>query len=135
MSSDYCTEVIDPANPRGGKVLATIPRKLYIRYYKYYIVRYENLRAARHVLDHPRRIFAGVRQFSEGGWCFTGRPENWYIKEDVIVEFPGNLVFAVYLNTRMIVYECRAEDADKNDINCPANWQNRYKGLVWKSTS
>lgn len=135
MSKDYFTEIINPLDPKGPKIQATIPARLILNYYKFYPVRYENFRSAKHVLECPKRIFAGIRQFNEGGWCFTGRPMKWYIREHVEVPFPENLVFSVYLNPRFIVYECRAEPIDNNDANCPNDWENRYKGLVWKHTS
>ena len=135
MSNDYFIEIINPADPKGDKVRGTIPHRLILNYYKYYPVRYENFRAAKHVLNQPLRIFSGVRQFNEGGWCFTGKPKSWYIKEQIEVPFPENLVFAVYLNPRFVVFECRAEKAADDDPNCPNDWQNRYKGLIWKHTS
>ena len=135
MGKDYCTEIINPADPNGPKIQATIPYRLILNYFKYYPVRYENFRAARYVLQNPRRIFTGTRQFNEGGWCFTGRPISWYIKEQIEAPFPENLVFAVYLNPRFIVYECRAERAAHDDGDCPDDWQDRYKGLIWKTTS
>jgi hypothetical protein len=135
MSKDYFQPIINPSNPGGAKLDAILPARLILNYFKYYPVRYENLRAAKHVLEYPRRIFTGVRQFNEGGWCFTGRPHVWYVQEHVQTPFPDNLVFAVYLNSRFVVYECRAERAANDDPNCPEDWQNRYGGLIWKSTS
>jgi|DewCreStandDraft_4_1066084.scaffolds.fasta_scaffold121423_2 hypothetical protein len=135
MSHDYFQPIINPTDPKGEKVKAVLPHRLILMYYKYYPVRYENLRAAKFVLENPERIFNGVRQFNEGGWCFTGRPRIWHVKEDVTVPFPDDLVFAVYLNSRFVVYECRAERAATDDPNCPEDWQNRYSGLVWKNIS
>ena len=76
-----------------------------------------------------------MREFNEGGWCYTGRPTEWYIREGVVVSFPDNMVFAVYLNPNMRVYECRAEYVAPNAPLCPKDWQTRYRGLIWKSTS
>lgn len=135
MASDFSIEIMDPAEPEGTRVDAIIPTRLYSMYYKHYPVRYENLCAAKFVLENPLRIFSGVRAFNEGGWCFTGRPASWYIKEAITAPFPDTLIFAVYMNPRYYVYECRAEKAAADDKNCPDNWQNRYKALVWKTTS
>ena len=135
MSYDYFTEIINPSDPSGPEVKAVIPHRLILRYYKYFPVRYENLRAAKYVLDHTKRILAGVRRYNEGGWCFTGRPSIWYTKENVEVGFPQDFVFAVYLNDRFVVYESRAEVAALDDVDCPKDWQTRFTGLVWKSTS
>jgi hypothetical protein len=135
MSKDYLQPIINPTDPTGEKIHAVLPHPLILVYYKLYPVRYENLRAAKFVLENPERIFTGVRQFNEGGWCFTGRPKLWYIREGVRAPFPDNLIFAVYLNSRFVVYECRAERAASDDRSCPVDWQNRYNGLVWKNTS
>jgi hypothetical protein len=135
LADDFACETIDPNNPTGPKVKAIFPGAYTTRLYKYSPVDYENLRAGKHVLEHVERIFFGVREFNEGGWCYTGRPLEWYIKEGVVVRFPDKFVFAVYLNPNMRVYECRAEYAAADDASCPVNWQTRYRGLTWKSTS
>ncbi len=73
--------------------------------------------------------------FNQGGWCYTGRPAECYIREAVIVPFPKDRVFAVYLNPNLQVYECRAEYSAGDDPLCPVDWQERYRGLTWKSIS
>jgi len=136
LAGDFTFHTIDPRNPTGRKVRVILPGELIDRYYKYTYVAYENFRAAKHVLENPQRIFTGIREFNEGEWwCYTGRPERWHVAEAVTAPFPKNRVFAVYLNSRMIVYECRSEPAAEDDSMCPLDWQNRYGGLVWKSTS
>src|SRR6266516_2865758 len=105
MPNDYLIEIINPNNLKGPKTIAKIPYRVILNYYKYHPVRYENFRAAKCVLEHPDRIFSGVRQFNEGGWCFTGRPETWYILEGVSAPFPRHLIYAVYLNPKLDVYE------------------------------
>jgi len=106
-----------------------------LRYYKYSPVRYWNLIAAKYVLERPERVFWGVRQFNEGGWCYTGHPAESCIREEVAAPFPDGKDFAVYLNPKMRVYECRAEYAAQDDPHCQVDWQDRYRGLTWKSTS
>ncbi len=91
-------------------------------------------RAAEYVLENVTRIFRGIRKLNEGFWCFTGRPVEWYIRRDVIVPFPDTLIFAVCMDSRMRVYDCRAERAADDDPMCPVDWRGRYEGLVWKST-
>ena len=135
MAADFACKTIDPSNPTGPKVDAIFPGDYTLRLYKYSRVDYENLRAARHVLEHAERVFFGVREFNEGGWCYTGRPIEWYVKEGVVASFPDNLIFAVYLNPNMRVYECRAEYVAPDNARCPKDWQKRYGGLTWKSTS
>jgi hypothetical protein len=133
--SNYGCDTIDPDNPGGPKICVEIPADFYLRLYKYSPIQYENLRAVRHVLDYPERIFWGVRVYSEGGWCYVGRPSTWYIKQDTIVSFPEHLVFAVYVNPRRRVFEYGAERVDPDDPLSPLDWQGRYGGLKWKSTS
>jgi hypothetical protein len=135
VAADFACKTIDPNDPTGPKIDAIFPGVYTLRLYKYSPVDYENLRAAKHVLENPKRIFFGVRVFNQGGWCYTGRPPEWYIKERAVVPFPKDRVFAVYLNPNMQVYECRAEYTDAVDPLCPVNWQDRYRGLTWKSTS
>ena len=43
---------------------------------------------------------ARIREFNDGGWCFTGRPKNWYIKENVEVPVPRHSMFSmIFLNS------------------------------------
>lgn len=106
------------------------------RLYKSWPVDFQNLRAAKYVLENVERIFFGVRDFNEGGWCYTACPGTWYIRERIEVPFPKDKVFAVYVNPRLHVFECRAEWAADDDPLCPVDWQTRYRGLAWqKSTS
>lgn len=135
MAADYSCKTINPTDPKGEKIDAIFRGELTLKWYKYAPVRYENLRAAKWVLDHPQRIFFGVREYNEGGWCYTARPPTWYIRQHEEVAFPDNLVFAVYLNPNLRVYECRAEPVADDDPYAPTDWQNRYRGLKWKSTS
>ncbi len=134
MADNFACETINPVDPAGPKVDAVFPGSYTLRLYKYSPVDYQNLRAAKHVLENPKRIFCGVREFNEGGWCYVGRPSEWHIKERHVVPFPEDKVFAVYLNPRLFVYECRAEYAAEDDPLCPINWTTRYRGLIWKST-
>lgn len=132
---NYKCETLDPDNPDGPRICVEIPVHLYERLYKYAPVRYENLRAVKHVLKNPERIFAGLRKLHEGGWCYTGVPEMWYIKPQVVVPFPDHLVFAVYVNPRKVVFEFGAERVDSDDPFSPIDWDKRYGAPIWKSTS
>jgi len=136
LAADFTCQAINPEDPDGPKITVVFPGGYTSRLFKYWPVDFENLRAAKAVLENTERIFCGVREFNEGGWCYTGRPSEWCIRERIVVPFPRNKVFAVYMNPRMFVYECRAEHADAEDSLCPINWQTRYRGLTWrKSTS
>ena len=135
MTADFTCKTLDPSNPDGPKVDAIFPGGYTLRLYKYSPVAYENLRAAKYVLENPKRVFFGLREFNEGGWCYTGRPPEWHIREKIVVPFPRDKVFAVYLNPRMQVYECRAEYAADDDPLSPVNWETRYEWPIWKSTS
>ncbi len=135
MARDYEQEVINPAKPDGPRIQAVFPAKLTLYLYKYAPVGYENLRVAKYVLQNTKRIFYGLREFNEGGWCYTGKPLEWCIREGEYAPFPDHLVFAVYMNSRMHVYECRAERVAADDQFSPCDWQSRYRGLVWKSIS
>lgn len=129
---DFQIDAVDPRDPTNARTQITIPRSVYLPLYKYHPVRYENLRVAKEVLQNPERIFSGVRTHNEGGWCFTGRPKEWHIKEKMIAPFPDYLIFAVYVNQRLCLYESRAEVAAEDDPLSPKDWQNRYGALIWK---
>ena len=135
MAADYYCETLNPRDPKGPKAKILFPGCFTEKLYKTAPVDYENLRAAKFVLENVRRIFFGLRRFTEGGWCYTGRPEEWCVRPDVTATFPSNRVFAVYVNSRLHVFQCRAEYADENDRDCPRNWESRYRGLIWKNTS
>lgn len=135
MAADYSCKTVDPTNPRGERIDAIFPGDLTLRMYKYSPVQYENLRAAKFVLENARRIFFGIREFNDGGWCYTARPVEWHVRPNVIAPFPENLIYAVYVNPNMRVYEWRAEPVDEDDPFCPDDWQNRYRGMTWKNTS
>ncbi len=132
MAADFTCETIDPENPDGPKIGAIFPAGYTSKLFKHWPVDFENPRAAKYVLENVERIFFGVREFNEGGWCYTGHPTEWYIRERIVVPFPHDKVFAVYVNPRMYVYECRAEVAATEDPLCPLNWQTRYRGLAWQ---
>jgi len=101
------------------------------RVYKYNSVKYENIRCVKEVLENPKRIFWGIREHSEGGWCYIGKPTKLYIKENVVIDFPKDKIFAVYIDDRFVVFDWILEYIDdKNKLN-PKNWEKRYRSLVW----
>ncbi|MCX7425269.1 MAG: hypothetical protein NTW96_06545 [Planctomycetia bacterium] len=133
MAADYACLTIDPTNPDGPRIEVVFPAAYTTRLFKYAPVDFENLRSAKYVLENTQRIFFGVRAFNEGGWCFSGRPREWFLKERIVVPFPHDKVFVVYINPRMQVYECRAEFIAEDDPLAPIDWQTRFRGLTWKS--
>jgi len=74
--------------PEGPKIDAIFPAGYTLRLFTTSPVDFENLRAAKCVLENVERIFFGVREFNEGGWCYTGRPSASYIRERIEVPFP-----------------------------------------------
>lgn len=138
MGSDpqsYECDAIDPNNPSGAKIKIVIPHPVYLRYYKYSSVRYANLRCVKWVLENTERIFTGLRLFNRGGWCYTGKPEKWCVREGVEAPFPDNKVFSVYVEPNFHFFESRSDPADANDPMSPVGWQDRFEGLIWKNTS
>lgn len=135
MPGNFSCKARDPRNPESGWIEAIIPRDLAERAYKVNLVQYYNLVTAKFVLENVERIFRGVREYNDGGWCYTARPASWYIKEAVTAPFQDHLIYAVYLNPNLRVYEWRAEFADKDDPACPRDWRDRYGGLVWINIS
>lgn len=91
------------------------------------------------VLNNPNRIFSGLNRLysdTNSHLCIVGQPQTWqrYIKKNeiVIIPFPSNHVFLVFLNERKSISEFRAEKADRDDPLSPENWENRYGELLWK---
>lgn len=134
MSADYVCPSLDPENPDEAQADIVLPGEWTSKLYKTDPVGYENLRAAKYVLEHVERIFRGLRRYNRGGWCYVARPESWYIREDVEAPFLPDHVFAVYMNPRLQVFEARAEPSAADDPMNPGDWKNRYEALIWKRT-
>jgi hypothetical protein len=128
-------KTIDPNSPTGPKIEVFLPHDIYLRAYKYDSVKYENLRAVDEVLKNPKRIFWGIREHSEGGWCYIGKPTKLYIRENEAIDFPQNMVFAVYVTDRYEVFDWIVEYADDKDNLNPKGWEDRYRSLKWMSIS
>jgi len=135
LSADFVHKTRDPEDPAESMIEVVFPADYTLKLYKFSPVRYQNLIAAKEVLDNVQRIFWGVREFQDGGFCYVGRPTNWYMREEVLTAFPSDLVYAVYINPRHHIYETRAEKIASNDTLSPVDWQNRFGGLKWKSIS
>lgn len=135
MPADFCCLTRDPENPSEGKVEVVFPGDWTLKLYKDDPVGYQNLRAAKFVLENVHRVFRGLRVFNRGGWCYVGRPREWHIREQVVVPFPDTLVFAVYFNPRLRIFASRAEPGATDDPMSPRDWANRYEAMIWKRTS
>ncbi len=53
MARDFTCETLDPRHPKGPRVEVTFPGEYTIHLYKNSPVDFENLRAAKHVLEDP----------------------------------------------------------------------------------
>lgn len=126
-------ETINPEEPTS-KIEILIPKSLVDHWHKTSFVQYQNLLTATAVLDAPKRIFHGTRTINEGGWCYVGKPADWFIKENVRAPFPSDKVFSVYLRENFKLYTFRADYADSVDNLSPKDWENRYGSLKWKSS-
>jgi len=60
IPQNYLIDIINPENAKGPKIKAVIPHRVYQHFYKKYPVKYQNLVAAKYVLENPQRIFSGV---------------------------------------------------------------------------
>jgi len=129
--------IIQITHPATGEKTDIRIEEDYCRHlYKNIRTSYENLRAAKYVLENPKRIFSGIlRSVTSDGQCFVGKPERWYINPTDTAPFPKNKVFLVFLTTRMQLYNFRAELSDLEDPLSPIDWKNRFGGVLWKSTS
>lgn len=136
MAADCRRKTRAPVNPSKSSVDAVFLADWYLKLYKIDPVGYQNLRAAEYVLENVERVSGGLRWYdSSGGSCFVAHPNSWYIREGVVVPFPGALVFAVYLNPRLQVFDVRAERCANDDPMSPVDWQNRYEVLASKKST
>lgn len=131
----FTTQAVDPENPGGPLTEVVIPVDLCTKWYKESSVDFYNLETAKAVLERPERIFSRPRFYEEGGFCYVGRPREWYVRPACKVPLPRNTVFAVYVNPNGRLYEVRLERADADDPACPVDWKRRYGDLLWKATS
>ena len=135
MAKDYYFDVRDPRNPENATVKSKLPGPLYQKHYKSNFVKYMNLKAAKEVIEDTKLIFAGVREFQEGGWCYVGKPSMHYIRDTITVPIPPGHVFTVYMNPVMMIYEWRLEITEGAGSLLPLGHKARYERLAWQSTS
>lgn len=135
MANAHTSKIIFP--PTGQKIEIRIEYGFWDYLLKYQPVKFVNIETAFKVLNNPNRIFSGIKRpisTNADTLCFAGIPDTWYLREDLEVSFPDNLVYAVYLNSRKSIYDFRAEEADFEDRLIPKNWKLRYGGLLWKNS-
>jgi hypothetical protein len=129
----FSHETIDPLDPySGNKTKVKFHRGFLECLGKNNAAGHKNLITAIKVLDAPNRIFYGTRELNDGGWCYIGKPDDWYLRVEVITPFPPNMVFAIYMTDDLSVYNLRAEFIDPIDVLSPLNWGERYERLIWK---
>ena len=132
----FCCQTIDPTAPTGGMWQVFLPTSVVDELFKRLGNDFWNLLlCAKPVLDNPKRIFEGVRDYEEGGWCYVGIPDEISPAEKVKAPFPPGFVYAVYVNPEREVYWWCLEKSAKDDPLCPEDWQERYGSLKWSRTS
>ncbi len=133
MTNAYTFTIKNPAD--GQDLLIRFEFAAIEHYVIYNKTKLNNIETAKKVLINPKRIFVGInRPVRNDGMCFVGQPETWYIREDRKVPFPKEkFVFSVYLNSRLSVYDFRAEEIDSEDPLSPKDWKNRFGGVLWKT--
>ena len=130
----YTVDALDPSGS-GGSVEALIPKDLLENYFTTHPVTWYNVQVAKEVLEHPARVYHGVREHQAGGWCYSGRPARFWKKVRATVPLPKDRVFAVYMNPHYHVYLWRIEAADPEDPFAPLDWARRYGGVTWTRDS
>lgn len=130
MTKDFGQLTINPKDPSGEPTRVWFPGDLTLGLYKNDPVAFQNLSAAKYVLENPLAIYEGIRDYTPGGYCYVGRPEMWHVKENVVATFPARFLFCVFVNSRMYAYAFRAELAE--DIQ---NSEGRFKNRLWPLTS
>lgn len=125
---------IDPEAP-DRRIEALIPKEVLYNYYKTHPVTWHNVVVAKEVLENPARIYYGIRDHQKGGWCYTGRPMQFWKKPGITVPLPTTHLFTVYMNPSYHVYLWRLEKVDPQDLFAPIDWRERYGGMSWKRDS
>ena len=135
----YAIETIDPKKCDGSLTALYLPRDVWHQKLIYNPIRFENLRAARHVLIHPKRIYRGIRRDEKDewtdGWCYVGKPRTIWTKASPETPLANDFVYAVYINERLEIYLWRVEKSDPDDPLSPVDCKTRYGELKWRSTS
>ena len=130
---DVPTRAKDPEDPAGGKIVdITFPGVLLTRWFAEAQVRVWNVKPAQSVLLDPDAVFAGVRTYNQGGWCYVGRPAMHFVRPNIEVSLPPGHVFAVYVNPARLAYQWRLEVADPEDSRLPVDWTSRYDDILWR---
>lgn len=138
MTRSFYVEIIDPLNPGGPPVEATIPDFLIAREYKRSDARYANFEVVHLVLREPSRIYRGLREWNHNHWCFVGRPEFWHLEDKATgtvrrLPFPQDLIYAVYLNDRYFVHGFGPRDAEPPGGTHIANSDQHFGGVQWSA--
>ncbi len=133
MVATYQLDAQDPHDPDSVAKIK-LPGDLIERFFRQSNTKVENLPLVAATLRQPDAVFEGIRERSTGGWCYTKtRPsDEWTIQDNISSTFPAHLLFAVYLNPRMHVYEWRAERAVRPGSAYPEDWEARFLRCIWQ---
>ena len=129
----YTIEALNPEDPCGPRGCIFFPKSLELRLYKFRRADFENLKNVAVVTRQTKAVFKGVREEIERnwGWCYVGKPLFYYREDGTKVREGKNMVYTVYVNPRLEIYECGWEPSDPEDAFCPEDFHNRYGSRIW----
>ncbi|MCX5674736.1 MAG: hypothetical protein NTX87_06985 [Planctomycetota bacterium] len=128
-------DALNPHEQTGATWSVLLPIGLVRHWLKESEVDYQNLKhLVPEILRKPVAVFGGVRVYEQGGYCYLGKPADWYIRPNCLVPFPKERIFAVYVNPMCRLYEIQAEKVEPPSLYRPKGWKDRYEALLWSTT-
>ena len=104
--------------------------------------KFHNLRTAEVVLQNPHRVFKHIRTGQvRPGWCYSKQVDRiWSADGTGTVRSRQGLVFSVYLNADLAVFEWGSDECEPSDPRSPRGASNgmgtptgRFGELVWRA--
>jgi hypothetical protein len=128
----YDVEALNPHGQTAATWTVLVPVSLVRHWLKESEVDFQNLKhLVPAILRAPVAVFEGVRDYEEGGYCYLGKPTDWYVKPRCLVPFPKDRIFAVYVNPMRRLYDIQAEKTEPGSMYRPEGWKERYEALLW----
>jgi len=96
----------------------------------------EASRLVEYVIQNPTAIFEGIRRDADdpnygASWrCYCGLPTCAFNASGKEVNPPAGMVFLVFVNDEMVVYNWRWDKADADTPRYPHNYKDRFRERV-----
>lgn len=98
--------------------------------------KYYGMRLVPEVLLKPTAVFQGLNrpEYSDG-YCYAGRPAEWWIDSKVKAPAPPDAVMLVFIKREfgLVVLDWEWRRADATNKGSPANWQKDFERMIWQT--